>query len=61
MQAEIAQIAGQVDEIEDPRRGYALVKERISRLRDAGFQVPEDLARMERRLMVECLAESQGR
>ena len=61
MQAEIANIAGQIDEIEDPRRGWALVKERISSIKAAGYSVPEDLARMERRLMVECLAESQGR
>jgi chorismate mutase len=61
MQAEIAEISQRIDEIEDPRRCYALVQERIRRLRAEGTRVPADLERMERQLMVECLAESQGR
>ena len=50
-----------IEQIDDPRRCYALVQERIQRLRKAGTLVPDDLARIERSLMVECLAESQGR
>lgn len=61
MQSEIAEINSTIEQIDDPRRCYALVKERIERLRIAGTMVPDDLARIERSLMVECLAESQGR
>ena len=61
MQSEIAEINQTIDQIDDPRRCYALVQERIQRLRKAGTMVPDDLARIERSLMVECLAESQGR
>ncbi|MGB4864614.1 MAG: hypothetical protein WBP38_01805 [Hyphomicrobium sp.] len=45
----------------DPRRCYALVKQRISEHRQMGNSVPEDLVRMEHELMVECMQQSQGR
>lgn len=61
MQLEIAEISQTIEGIEDPRQCYALVQERIKRMRQAGIAVPDDLKRMERQLMVECLAESQGR
>jgi chorismate mutase len=61
MQSEIAEINQKIEQIDDPRRCYALVQERIRKLRQAGRMVPDDLARIERQLMVECLAESQGR
>jgi hypothetical protein len=47
--------------LEDPRACYAAVKKRMGELRAAGRKVPEDLARLERHLIVECTAESQGR
>lgn len=61
MQSEIAKLNGQIEELEDPRECYALVAERIRQLRQQGSAVPEDLALIERRLLRECLAESQGR
>ncbi len=61
MQSEIAEINQTIEQIDDPRRCYALVQERIRKFRQAGNVVPDDLARIERQLMVECLAESQGR
>jgi hypothetical protein len=61
MQSEIAEISRKIDEIEDPRRSYALVQERIQRMRRSGVMIPKDLERIERQLLVECLAESQGR
>lgn len=61
MQSEIAELNTRFDEIEDPRQCYALVQERIRRYRAAGRQVPDDLTLMERRLMAECMAQSQGR
>ena len=61
MQSEIAEINQTIEQIDDPRRCYALVQDRIRKLRQAGRMVPDDLARIERQLMVECLAESQGR
>jgi hypothetical protein len=51
MQSEIAQLSGQLDQIEDPREGYALVQDRIRTYRSMGDQVPDALS----------LAQSQGR
>lgn len=61
MQAEIAELNHRLEEIDDPRRSYAMVLERIRAYRAADRQVPEALALMERRLARECLIESQGR
>ncbi len=61
MQSEIADLHTQMEEIEDPRRCYALVQERIGKYRQQGQSVPEDLSRLEKQLMTDCLAESQGR
>jgi hypothetical protein len=61
MQAEIAELNLRLDEIDDPRRSYALVQERIRAFRNHGQQVPEALALMERRLAEDCRLESQGR
>ncbi len=59
---EIAELVQQMEQSEDdPRRCYALVKQRISEYRQMGTTIPEDLVRMERALMVECMQESQGR
>lgn len=61
MQSEIAELNHRLEELEDPRDCYALIKERINTYRSKGTSVPEDLARMERNLMTECMAASQGR
>jgi len=59
---EIAELVQQMEQSEDdPRRCYALVKQRISEYHQMGTSIPDDLARMERALMVECMLESQGR
>jgi hypothetical protein len=59
---EIADLVQQMEQTaDDPRQCYAIVQQRIAEVRQMGAQVPEDLARLERTLMVECLAESQGR
>lgn len=46
---------------DDPRRCYALVRDRISAVRQSGGKVPDHLVRLERALMAECMAQSQGR
>lgn len=61
MQSEIAQLSGQLDQLDDPRECYALVQERIRSYRSSGDRVPDALSQIERRLMRECMAESQGR
>lgn len=61
MQSEIAQLNSELDTCEDLRHGYRLVQERIRKYRQSGIAVPEDLARIEKRMLSECLAESQGR
>jgi hypothetical protein len=61
MQSEIADLNTQMEEIQDPRRCYALVQERIKGYRQKGVAVPRELAILEKQLVTECLAESQGR
>ncbi len=46
---------------DDPRRCVALVQQRMREYRQTGTSIPEDLVRLERRLMTECMAASQGR
>jgi hypothetical protein len=59
---DIADLVQQMEQSEDdPRRCYALVKERISACRQQGQAIPEDLKRLEKRFMGECMAASQGR
>jgi hypothetical protein len=61
MQSEIAELNAKMEKIDDPRRCYALVQERIRQLQLRGWEIPQDLALIERRLATECLCESQGR
>jgi hypothetical protein len=61
MQAEIAELNLRLEEIDDPRRSFAIVQEKIRGYRKRGQQVPEALSLMERRLAAECRIESQGR
>lgn len=58
---EIEELQQQMESEDDPRSCYAMVKDRIRKYRDAGKAVPEDLELLERQLMVDCLAASQGR
>ena len=59
---DIAELVQQMEQSEDdPRRCYALVKQRISEYRQSGNSVPDDLVRLERTWMVECMQQSQGR
>lgn len=61
MQSEIAQLNTEIEQLDDPRECYAKVQAKIRRYRQAGMNVPEDLALIEKRLMAECMAASQGR
>jgi hypothetical protein len=61
MQAEIAALNTELDQMDDPREGYAKVQAKIRKLRQAGQKVPDDLVLIEKRLMHECMAASQGR
>lgn len=61
MQAEIAELNGLIADIDDPRAGAAMVRERIEQYRAAGQAVPEDLAKIEKQLRTECMLASQGR
>jgi hypothetical protein len=61
MQAEIVELNLRLEQIDDPRRSYAIVLEKIRAYRRHGQQVPEALTLMERRLAAECRIESQGR
>jgi len=58
---DFAVIMDEIHSADDPREAYALVQDRINEYRSAGWAVPDDLIRVERNLMSECMAESQGR
>lgn len=59
---EFADLVSQMEQSEDdPRRCFALVQERIRNYRRSGTNVPDDLVRLERQLMTECMLQSQGR
>ncbi len=60
MQAEMANLNAQIDQIDDPRAGFAMVKARINELRKAGQDVPAELIRMEKNLQTECICQSRG-
>jgi hypothetical protein len=59
--ADITVLLTTIDDHDDPRDAYALVQERIRQYRSAGWLVPEELVRVERSMMTEFMAESQGR
>jgi hypothetical protein len=61
MQSEIAQLNVELEQTDDPREAYAMVQAKVRRYRQAGEKVPDDLALIEKRLMHECMAASQGR
>lgn len=61
MQSEIAELNLKIEEIDDPRRAFALVQERIKAYKQLGHEIPADLALIERSLAIECRLESQGR
>ncbi len=58
---EIEEVNDRLDDLEDPRVCYAMVQERIRLCEQSGEEIPEDLRRLEKSLLTECLAESQGR
>jgi hypothetical protein len=61
MQSEVAELNVELEDMDDPRECYARVHAKIRQYRQAGLNVPEELALIEKRLMAECLAASQGR
>ena len=61
MQGEIAQLNSELEQTDDPREGYAKVQAKIRSYRQSGARVPDDLALIEKRLVAECMAASQGR
>ncbi len=61
MHGEIARLNSELEQTDDPRDGYAKVQAKIRGYRQAGVKVPDDLVLIEKRLVAECLAASQGR
>jgi hypothetical protein len=60
--AELADLVQEMEQSEDdPRRCYALVTQRIKEFRRSGRDIPEELSKIQKRLMTECMATSQGR
>jgi hypothetical protein len=58
---DFAVLMDEIQGADDPRVAYAIVQDRINEYRSAGWAVPDDLIRVERNLMTEFMAESQGR
>lgn len=58
---ELSEIANVVETEEDPREASRRVGERIQQLKARGETVPAELEDLERRLLGECIAASQGR
>lgn len=61
MQSEIANLSREIEQIDDPRQSYAMVRERIRQIRQRGIEVPAELSNLEKSLAADCLSESQGR
>ena len=57
---EIAVLISQIEEQDDPRESYALVRERMARYREAGDTVPEELMLVHKALQTDLIAESRG-
>jgi len=59
---ELAELVHQMEQSDDdPRQCYALVKKQITEFRRSGRAVPDELSRLERQLLSECMQASQGR
>lgn len=58
---DVAELNGLIDEVDDPRECYAAVRDCIRKHREAGQEIPEDLERLEKVMLTECLSASQGR
>jgi hypothetical protein len=59
--ADITVLLTSINDHDDPRDAYALLQQRIHEYRSAGWSVPEELIRVERTMMTDFMAESQGR
>ncbi|MCB1507136.1 MAG: hypothetical protein KDJ47_19400 [Hyphomicrobiaceae bacterium] len=59
--AEIAEINSSIEELGDPRACYKLVRDKIKTHEMKGEIISDDLRRLERVLLNECNAASQGR
>ena len=60
MREEIARLAGEIEQTDDPRSGMALVQARIRELKSSGRDIPDDLIRLERNLKADCICQSRG-
>ncbi len=60
-EASFADFYRELNNVDDPREGVALVRQQIARLAAAGVEVPDELVRTERQFQTECVLQSQGR
>jgi hypothetical protein len=59
---EFAELVHEMEQTDDdPRQCYALVKKRITEFRRSGRDVPDELSKLEKRFLTECMLASQGR
>ncbi len=58
---DIAVLLTSIEDQDDPRDAYAILQQRIGEYRSAGWSVPDELIRVERSMITEFMAESQGR
>jgi hypothetical protein len=61
LQEDVTVLLTRIEGEDDPRQAYAMVRSRIQEYREAGWAVPDTLIRVERKMMTDFMAESQGR
>ena len=57
---EIAVLIDQIEEHDDPRQSYALLKENMARYRARGVAIPEGLLRVQKALETDLITQSRG-
>ncbi|MCB1512241.1 MAG: hypothetical protein KDJ36_15180 [Hyphomicrobiaceae bacterium] len=61
LSSEIRHLARVIGDAEDPRQAIRTVRDRVQAIKAQGRSVPAEIKQIEKRLMDECIAASQGR
>ena len=59
--AEIRSVVTMAEQADDPRRAVAIIRQRITELKNGGHEIPEELVWIENRYVDDCIHASQGR
>lgn len=61
LNSEMRKLARVIENADDPRHAISQVRESIEAIKAQGQKVPAEMVRLEKRLVDECIAASQGR